>query len=62
MIKADKASKIFIAKDADDFVLRSVIELADEKNIEIVEIESMKELGKMAGIQIGTACAVELTS
>ncbi len=58
-IKAGKAKRVYIALDADSYVLRNVIEVAKKHQIDIVEIESMKELGKMAGIDIGTAVAVQ---
>lgn len=59
MIKAGKAKKLFIALDADQYVLRALLEEAKKRDLEPIRVESMKELGKMCGIDIGTAVAVE---
>ncbi len=50
---------MFIARDADSFVLRSILEEAKARKLEIVEVDSMRELGKMCGIDVGTAVAVQ---
>ncbi len=60
IIKSYKAKRVFIAEDADEYVLRNFIKIANEYKLEIIKIESMKELGKMCGINIGSAVGVEL--
>jgi len=58
MISTDKASVLFVANDADKFVVKQVIELATEKSIEIVYVDTMKELGRACNIDVGAATAV----
>ena len=50
-------SNIYIAEDADFFVIRAVIEAATAADIPIISVDSKKELGRMCGIEIGTATA-----
>ncbi|QXM07305.1 ribosomal L7Ae/L30e/S12e/Gadd45 family protein [Crassaminicella indica] len=60
MVKEDKAQTLFIAKDAEKHVTRTIEEEAKEKNVQIVYAESMKKLGKACGINRGAATAVIL--
>ena len=54
------ANKVFLASDCDDKISDSVINAATLKNIEIVKISTMKELGKLCGIDRDASCAVQL--
>lgn len=49
------AIKVFIAKDAEPHVVMPVYDLCLEKNIEVVKVDSMAELGRACGIDVGTA-------
>ena len=51
---------LYIAKDADSKLIKPLIEYADENNINIQHIDTMKELGKMCGLQIESAAALKL--
>lgn len=51
----DKLEAVFIAYDADQRVVGQVKQLCDEKRINIYTTESMKQLGKAAGIDVGAA-------
>ena len=59
-IKSGEARVVFIAKDADEAVTAPLINLAAEKQVEVLYVESMKELGKMCGIDVGAATAASL--
>lgn len=54
------AETIFVAKDCEQHVIRSIVDSAKQKNIQIVYVESMKKLGKACGIDVGAATAVIL--
>jgi large subunit ribosomal protein L7A len=56
----DRAKALYIAKDAEQHVTRRIIELAGENGVEIVFVESMKDLGKACKIDVGAATAVVL--
>ena len=49
----DKVELIYVADDADKYVLKNIIETAHLKKIEIIYVDSMKKLGKECGIDVG---------
>ncbi|MGI6712033.1 MAG: L7Ae/L30e/S12e/Gadd45 family ribosomal protein [Bacillota bacterium] len=56
-VQKNIAVKVFVAEDAETRVLMPLFELCSEKNIEVIKVESMAELGKACGIDVGTASA-----
>ncbi len=56
-IETDKAKVVFIADDADGYVVFPLEKLCEEKSIEIIRVNSMKELGKACHIEVPTAFA-----
>ncbi len=52
--------RLFVAKDAETHVLRSIVEWCISHNVEQIEVPTMKELGKACGIEVGTAVAAIL--
>jgi len=52
--------KVYIAKDAEEHVTKRIKELCEENSIEIVYIDTMKELGVMCGIDVGAAAAADI--
>ena len=59
-ISEGKAFKVYIAKDADPYMVCSLIELTEASQIPIELVETMKELGKACKIDVGAATAVIL--
>jgi len=55
-----KAETLFVAKDCEQHVIRGILEAANQNNVEIVYVDSMKKLGKACGIDVGAATAVIL--
>lgn len=47
--------EVIIAEDADRRVLNKVIQVAEEKAIPVIKVDSMKKLGKACGIEVGAA-------
>ena len=58
IIKRDEAEALFVAKDAEQYVIRSIVKLAEDKQIPIIYVESMLILGKACNIDVGAATAV----
>ena len=52
--------RLFIAKDAEPHVLRSLVEWCGNHDVDQTEVPTMKELGKSCGIEVGTAVAAIL--
>jgi len=59
-ISADKAKVVFVARDADMHVVFPLERLCEEKGIEIVYVNNMKELAKACHVEVETAVAVLL--
>ena len=51
---------LYVAKDANAKLISPIIQLAQEKNIEIVEIPTMKDLGKISGIDVKSSAVLTL--
>lgn len=54
-LEQGRVIKVFIARDADERVVRPVVDLSREKQVELVFVDSMQELGRACGIQVGAA-------
>lgn len=55
-----RAKKLFLAQDADPRVTEPLAALAGEKSVPVEEVPTMKELGAICGIAVGSAVAVLL--
>lgn len=58
-VKDGEVSKVYIGADAEEHVTTDLIRVCNENQIEIIQVETMAELGKMAGIDIGASAAAE---
>lgn len=56
-VQSDRAAKVYLATDADDYIKKSVCDACAQKNLEIVYVNTMKELGEACGIDIGASTA-----
>lgn len=54
-IELGKAQEIIIAKDADKRITSKVIQQCNQKGLTILYADSMKQLGKACGIDVGSA-------
>ncbi len=59
-ISKGSAQKVFIALDAEKHVTRPLIELCQERNVQLEYVDSMEELGKACGIAVGSAAVALL--
>ena len=55
-----KAEKLLIAADVDDKMKTALKKAADEHNAIVTEVSSMRELGEICSIDVGSSCAVIL--
>lgn len=56
-IKSGIAEKVYIAEDADVRVTVPIAEACKDNSVEIVRVETMKELGLLCSIDVGAAAA-----
>lgn len=59
-IEHGKAQEIIVAKDADKKLTSKIINYGNQKNINIIYVDSMKQLGKACGIDVGASVVVIL--
>jgi len=56
-IAQGNVKEVFIAKDADQHIIDPIVNLCEDQGITIHFVDSMKQLGKACGIQVGAAAA-----
>ncbi|QQY79420.1 large subunit ribosomal protein L7A [Keratinibaculum paraultunense] len=54
------AEIVYVAKDADKRIVEDIIKACEEKEVELVYVSSMKELGKACKIDVSAASAALL--
>ena len=59
-IKNGEGKVLYVAKNADSKLIDPIISLAYEKSIEVSYVETTKELGRLCGIEVGSAAALLL--
>ena len=59
-MEGGSAERVFLAEDADPRVTEPMEALCSGKNIPVVKVPSMKELGAACGISVGAAVAALL--
>lgn len=59
-LNQDRVKVLFISEDAEKHLVEHIEQIAKEKNIETVYVDSMKDLGKACGISVGAAVAAIL--
>lgn len=56
-IQKGEAKVVFVAKDAEERLTRTVAELCSRMNVPLTMVDSMADLGRACGIQVGAAAA-----
>lgn len=59
-LESNEVKVVYLANDADSYVIAPIKKLCEEKNIETVYVDSMKQLGEYCGIEVGSASAALL--
>lgn len=54
-VENNTAKLVFIAVDADEKIVKSLRELCLTNKVEMENVESMKQLGKACGIEVGAS-------
>lgn len=54
-LQTDEVDYLIVAKDADMRVIGDLLALGNQKNITIHYVDTMKQLGKAAGIGVGAS-------
>lgn len=59
-IKSHNARLVFIANDADKYIKDAIINACKQNGIEIEQMDTMEQLGRACGIEVGAATAAIL--
>ncbi len=59
-IISNEVEKMVIAKDADTKLINELVQLCNERSIEVIYVDNMKDLGKACGIDVSAASAAIL--
>lgn len=54
----DEKIIVYVADDAENSILSPLLKVAEERNIEVQRVATMKELGELCGIDVGAAAAL----
>jgi large subunit ribosomal protein L7A len=57
MVEMGKAIEVFVAKDAEPRITAKIVNLCKKMGVQVTYVESMKQLGKACGIEVGAAMA-----
>lgn len=59
-LKSNQGKVLYVAKDADNKLIEPIIELAKSNSLQVVFVDSMKELGNLCSIDVSAATALIL--
>lgn len=59
-LKNGLGKTLYVARDAEEELTRPVIDLANLLGVEIVYVKTMRDLGKLCGIEVSAAVALLL--
>ena len=54
------ASRVYLAKDAEHHILKPLLEICQQYEVGVEMIETMAELGRACGIEVGSAAVALL--
>jgi large subunit ribosomal protein L7A len=54
-LKEGNVQELVVASDAEPKVIAKVVEVAQELNVPVLYVDSMKKLGKACGIEVGAS-------
>lgn len=59
-VETGKAAEVFVAQDADPRMINRIVQLCSQKGVKLTEVDTMRNLGKACGIEVGAAMAARL--
>lgn len=59
-VEQGKAAEVFVAKDADPRIIAKIVNLCRKTGVPVTYVDSMKQLGKACGIEVGAAMVAEV--
>ena len=59
-VRDGRAARVFLCKDADEFLYRQIEAACTEHNVPVTQMDSMEKLGKLCLVGVKTAAAALL--
>lgn len=56
-VKSGTVKTVYVADDAEQKVIKPIIELCNHNNVEVVHVTTMQRLGELCSIDVGAATA-----
>ncbi|WP_322907986.1 ribosomal L7Ae/L30e/S12e/Gadd45 family protein [Paenibacillus campi] len=60
IVEQGQAEEVYVAQDAEQHLITKIVQLCEKHTVKVTYVETMKELGKACGIEVGSAMAVIL--
>ncbi|MEL1135385.1 ribosomal L7Ae/L30e/S12e/Gadd45 family protein [Desulfitobacterium sp. THU1] len=60
-LEKGSALRVYVAKDAEGHVVRPILDQCRNHGIDVQDVQTMVDLGKACGIEVGAAVAALLT-
>jgi large subunit ribosomal protein L7A len=57
LVEQGKAGMVYVAQDADSRLVSRILQLCKQRGIPVTFVDTMRNLGKSCGIDVGTAAA-----
>ena len=57
ILKNEGVKTVYIAEDAEKKITNEILQICNNKNIQVVYVENMKKLGNACGIDVNAAVA-----
>jgi large subunit ribosomal protein L7A len=59
-VENGKAVEVFVAEDADPRIVSRIVQLCSHKGVKLTKVDTMRNLGKACGIEVGAAMAARI--
>jgi large subunit ribosomal protein L7A len=56
-IESGIAVEVFVAQDADPRLIAQVVQLCEQRGVKLTQVDTMRNLGRTCGIEVGAAMA-----
>lgn len=60
-VQSGRAIRVYVAKDAEQRIVRPLLQACQAKAVPVIEVENMARLGAACGIAVGAAAAAVLS-
>ncbi|WP_435922618.1 ribosomal L7Ae/L30e/S12e/Gadd45 family protein [Paenibacillus sp. DYY-L-2] len=57
MVELGRADEVYVAEDADPRLTSKIIAICNQRNVKVTLVDTMQNLGKACGIEVGAAMA-----